>query len=102
MGAGLSYFASNCEDMGITSIALPALSCGLGGLNWSDVKLLIEKHLGHLLTLEVYVYQPATSTSSVKSKEDSSNKSAPAKDKVAAASLLINSHSNTLLETESL
>ncbi len=85
--AGLAYLASNYEDMGITSIALPALGCGLGGLNWSDVKLLIEKHLSHLPTLEVYVYQPAVSTSSVKSKEESGNKSVPAKDKAAAASL---------------
>ena len=85
--AGLAYLASNYEDIGITSIALPALGCGLGGLNWSDVKLLIEKHLSHLPALEVYVYQPANLTSSVKSKEEPSNTSVSSKDKAAAASL---------------
>ena len=85
--AGLANLAANYGEMGITSIALPALGCGLGGLNWPDVKVLIERHLGHLPALEVYVYQPAISTSSVKSKEESGNKSVPIKDKAAAASL---------------
>lgn len=84
---GLAYLAANYDEMGITSIALPALGCGLGGLNWPDVKLLIEKHLGNLPTLEVYVYQPTVSSSSVKSNEESKNKAGSTKDTAAAASL---------------
>jgi O-acetyl-ADP-ribose deacetylase (regulator of RNase III) len=37
------------------SIALPRLATGVGGLDWKDVKPLIEKHLGHL-SIPVYVY----------------------------------------------
>jgi O-acetyl-ADP-ribose deacetylase (regulator of RNase III) len=37
------------------SVALPRLATGVGGLEWKDVKPLIEKHLGHL-SIPVYVY----------------------------------------------
>ncbi len=39
----------------ITGIALPRLACGITGLNWADVKPLIEHHLGDL-SIPVYVY----------------------------------------------
>jgi O-acetyl-ADP-ribose deacetylase (regulator of RNase III) len=39
--------------MGIQSIAMPALGCGLGGLKWSEVQPLIVKHLGALPDLDV-------------------------------------------------
>jgi O-acetyl-ADP-ribose deacetylase (regulator of RNase III) len=37
------------------SIALPRLACGMNGLDWDEVKPLIEKHLGDL-GIRVYVY----------------------------------------------
>jgi O-acetyl-ADP-ribose deacetylase (regulator of RNase III) len=37
------------------SVALPRLATGVGGLDWKDVKPLMEKHLGHL-SIPVYVY----------------------------------------------
>jgi O-acetyl-ADP-ribose deacetylase (regulator of RNase III) len=37
------------------SVALPRLATGVGGLDWKDVKPLLEKHLGHL-SIPVYVY----------------------------------------------
>ncbi len=37
------------------SLALPRLACGVGGLNWDEVKPLIEKQLGDL-GIPVYVY----------------------------------------------
>jgi O-acetyl-ADP-ribose deacetylase (regulator of RNase III) len=39
----------------VASIALPRLATGVGGLEWSDVKPLIEQHLGDL-GVPVYVY----------------------------------------------
>ena len=39
----------------ITSIALPRLATGVGGLDWTDVEPLIAKHLGDL-TIPVVVY----------------------------------------------
>ncbi|MFN7455478.1 MAG: macro domain-containing protein [Pseudobdellovibrionaceae bacterium] len=55
---GLKYLAGSYEQMGIQSIAMPALGCGLGGLKWSEVQPLIVKHLGALPDLDVYVYEP--------------------------------------------
>jgi O-acetyl-ADP-ribose deacetylase (regulator of RNase III) len=54
---GLKHLASSYEQMGIQSIAMPALGCGLGGLKWSEVQPLIVKHLGALPDLDVYVYE---------------------------------------------
>jgi O-acetyl-ADP-ribose deacetylase (regulator of RNase III) len=39
----------------ISSVALPKLATGVGGLDWDEVKPLIEKHLGEL-DIDVYVY----------------------------------------------
>ncbi len=39
-----------------TSLALPRLATGVGGLDWADVKPLIEKHLSGL-NAAVYVYE---------------------------------------------
>jgi O-acetyl-ADP-ribose deacetylase (regulator of RNase III) len=55
---GLRYLAGNYESMGLQSLAMPALGCGLGGLKWSEVRPLIEKHLGSIPDLDVYIYEP--------------------------------------------
>ena len=39
----------------ITSVALPKLATGVGGLDWKEVKPLIEKHLADL-PIPVFVY----------------------------------------------
>ncbi len=39
----------------ITSVALPRLATGIGGLDWGDVRPLIQKHLGDML-IPVIVY----------------------------------------------
>lgn len=41
--AGLKYLAENYAQLGISSITLPPLGCGLGGLHWPDVQNLINK-----------------------------------------------------------
>jgi O-acetyl-ADP-ribose deacetylase (regulator of RNase III) len=43
------------EGEKIKRVALPRLATGVGGLDWKEVKPLIEKHLGHLSVL-IYVY----------------------------------------------
>jgi hypothetical protein len=54
---GLKFLVENYAQMGIYSLALPPLGCGLGGLKWADVKNLINKHLGPTEDLDVYVYE---------------------------------------------
>ena len=44
------------EKENITSIALPRLATGVGGMKWSDVEPLIEKHLGNLNS-SVIIYE---------------------------------------------
>lgn len=53
---GLQVLAAEYCEWGITSLALPALGCGNGGLEWSQVWPLIEQHLGPLpIHIEVWV-----------------------------------------------
>jgi len=53
--------AESYEQMGLQSLAMLALGCGLGGLKWSEVQPLIKKHLGSISDLDVYVYEPQSS-----------------------------------------
>jgi O-acetyl-ADP-ribose deacetylase (regulator of RNase III) len=46
-----------CIKERLTSVALPKLASGVGGLPWSEVKLAIEKHLGGLM-VSIYDYDP--------------------------------------------
>jgi O-acetyl-ADP-ribose deacetylase (regulator of RNase III) len=54
---GLRRLPELIAQHSITSLAMPAPGCGNGGLAWSAVKQLIEKHLGDL-TIEVIVVEP--------------------------------------------
>lgn len=54
---GLMWMARLHSQGELHSVALPALGCGLGGLAWTEVKPLIDKHLGDL-DLIVEVYEP--------------------------------------------
>jgi O-acetyl-ADP-ribose deacetylase (regulator of RNase III)/uncharacterized protein YwgA len=54
---GLDYLAGHLLQWKITSIALPPLGCGNGGLEWSEVGPLIYRKL-HNLPIEVSVYAP--------------------------------------------
>ena len=39
---GLRYLVDHYREMGVTSIALPTLGCGLGGLDWRIVRPVME------------------------------------------------------------
>lgn len=51
---GLQDFVKTYKRYGITSIAFPKLGTSNGGLNWNDVRVLMEKHLSNL-DIDVYV-----------------------------------------------
>lgn len=57
---GLKYLSTHYQEMGIQTLALPPLGCGNGGLNWENVRPLIEQYLGPLPDLEVFVYESST------------------------------------------
>ena len=54
---GLDYLAAHAAEWEITSIALPPLGCGNGGLAWSEVGPLIYAKLQRL-PIDVEVYAP--------------------------------------------
>lgn len=54
---GLQWLLENYEKMGISSIALPALGCGLGGLDWKHVGPLMCKYLSQT-KLQSSIYLP--------------------------------------------
>jgi O-acetyl-ADP-ribose deacetylase (regulator of RNase III) len=58
--AGLQFLRTHIDQWNIKSLALPPLGCGHGGLNWDDVRPLIEKELGDL-PIDVQVYVPQSS-----------------------------------------
>ncbi len=56
---GLKDLVRIIENNSFESMAIPALGCGLGGLEWKNVKLLIEKYLGNLEGIEIVIYEPS-------------------------------------------
>ncbi len=55
---GLGALAQEIKKLGIRSISIPPLGCGLGGLSWETVRPIIEGVLGTLTDVEVYIYEP--------------------------------------------
>ncbi len=60
--AGLSALAAELRARKIRSVAVPPLGCGLGGLQWAEVRPLVEQALAALPEVEVLVYEPAGAT----------------------------------------
>lgn len=56
--AGLVDLRDVLTTRGITSVAVPALGCGNGGLDWADVEPLIRDALGDLAGVDVLLYPP--------------------------------------------
>ena len=52
----LKTLRERIEDGTITSLAMPAIGCGLGGLNWDVVGPLIAQYLDDLdIEIDVYI-----------------------------------------------
>lgn len=57
--AGLDDLVQVIRREGITSIAIPPLGCGHGGLAWTEVEPVIREKLGDLDEVDVRIYPPA-------------------------------------------
>lgn len=55
---GLADLVRQIEDLNIKSIAVPPLGCGNGGLDWNDVRPLIEDALGDIPGVDVRLFPP--------------------------------------------
>src|SRR6187431_1687661 len=56
--SGPAALVSEVQQRGITSIAIPPLGCGLGGLDWRDVRPLIERAFAALPGVRALVFEP--------------------------------------------
>ena len=63
---GLDQLVPLIRNLGLSSIAIPPLGSGNGGLVWAEVKLLIEKKLLNISrTVDIIIYEPSRSYSSL-------------------------------------
>ncbi len=57
--SGLRTLIEEVKKLDISSVAIPPLGCGLGGLNWGVVRSMIEKALAELPSVQVLLFEPA-------------------------------------------
>lgn len=57
--SGLKALLSEIKRLGIKSIAVPPLGCGLGGLEWRRVRPMIEQAFANESDIRVLVFEPA-------------------------------------------
>lgn len=58
VAAGLSALISDVKRLGIRSIAVPPLGCGLGGLDWAIVRPMIEQAFEAVPEVVVQLFEP--------------------------------------------
>jgi O-acetyl-ADP-ribose deacetylase (regulator of RNase III) len=56
--SGLESLIADVRRLDIRSIAVPPLGCGLGGLNWRDVRPMIENSFSELPDVRVLLFPP--------------------------------------------
>lgn len=56
--AGLPALVEEITKRGIRSVAVPPLGCGLGGLNWNEVRPRIVRAFEALPDVQVFLYEP--------------------------------------------
>jgi O-acetyl-ADP-ribose deacetylase (regulator of RNase III) len=56
--SGLVALVGEIKNRGISSIAVPALGCGLGGLEWPEVSARIENAFVTLPYVHVWLFEP--------------------------------------------
>jgi O-acetyl-ADP-ribose deacetylase (regulator of RNase III) len=57
--SGLESLVKTVRELNIKSVAVPPLGCGHGGLDWSDVRPLIERAFARIPDVRVLLFAPA-------------------------------------------
>ena len=58
--AGMISLTNEIRHLKISSIAIPPLGSGLGGLEWNDVLPIIKKHLSTVTDVDVTIFEPSS------------------------------------------
>lgn len=66
--SGLAELVKVIKEKNIKSIAIPPLGSGNGGLDWTRVKAILEKHLSGL-DCEIFIYEPTAAIQEALKKE---------------------------------
>lgn len=56
VNATLKELVRELSEQKVRSLAITRVACGVGGLSWTDVKPLLEKHLSEV-KIPVYIYE---------------------------------------------
>ena len=67
--SGLKDLIRVIRDYEVSSIAVPPLGCGNGGLDWVVVKGIIERALTPLDGVDIFVFEPSTEVSALLAKQ---------------------------------
>lgn len=59
VASGLHDLVATVKRLGIESIAIPPLGCGNGGLDWENVRPLIEQAFAEVPSVRVLMFEPA-------------------------------------------
>ena len=57
VSAGLDDLVNQIKALGIRSVAIPKLGCGLGGLDWGKVRPLIVEKMSAIDGINVEIYE---------------------------------------------
>ena len=57
VSAGLDDLVKQIKTLGIRSVAIPKLGCGLGGLDWNKIRPLIVEKMSSLDGINVEIYE---------------------------------------------
>jgi O-acetyl-ADP-ribose deacetylase (regulator of RNase III)/uncharacterized protein YwgA len=71
--SGLQDLVRVIRQYEISSIAIPPLGCGNGGLDWNVVKSLMEKYLKELDGVEILIFAPNNAVKEILKKQESSH-----------------------------
>ncbi len=52
---GLEYFLDNYQQWNIESVAFPKLGCDLGGLDWQEVRIVMDNYLSQIEDIKVII-----------------------------------------------
>ena len=64
--SGLKALVADVRRLGIRSIAMPPLGCGLGGLDWNKVRPMIERAFAQLPDVRLMLFAPEAKTMPVR------------------------------------